>query len=172
MNRYLQQDHLAIEIARLYSNTLGKPFVAVVGSHEAWDIQSVSGDVSVEIKTDSSCQRTKNVAIEYWNTDYNKASGILSTHATTWLHLVMTEGEWLAIEYEVDVLRKLCIETGVVKSNGRNSLCKIIPLEDFKKCARRIFPFESAYLAGISVPQEGSLRRGGTLNQATSRAET
>ncbi len=43
------------------------------------------------------------------------------------------------------------IEHGEVRSNGRNALCKIVPLTLFKKFARRIFPFDTKFLEEIEI---------------------
>ena len=147
MNTYLKQDHLATTIARMYSNELQEPFHVAIGDFPDWDIISASGKISVEIKSETTPIRTKNVAIEFWNTDYNKPSGVLATKANRWLHLVLTPEGFLGIEYDTNDLRKLVIEEGVVKSNDRNSLCKIIPLEEFTKHALRVSPVVSKYLS-------------------------
>jgi hypothetical protein len=77
--------------------------------------------------------------LEYWNTDFNKPSGVLSTQASLWLHIVYYDGIYTGYECSIEDVRKLVIEQGEVKSNGRNSLCKIIPLEVFKKIAKQSF---------------------------------
>jgi hypothetical protein len=170
MNRYLQQDLLAAQIARMYSNEYKEAFFVAIGNYPGADVQSVSGNVRVEIKTESTPIRTGNVAIEFWNTDLNIPSGILSTIANQWLHIVLTSEGYIAVEFDVDILKKLVIEHGVVKSNGRNSLCKIIPLQIFKGLARRIFPFKSQFLE-YNIP-EGNFGCGEIPNQATPRIGT
>ena len=146
MSQYLRNDHLATSIGRIYSNEFQEPFHVAIGDFPDWDIISDSGKVSVEIKSETTPIRTKNAAIEFWNTDLNKPSGILATKANRWLHLVLTPEGFLGMEFEINELRKLVIETGVVKSNDRNSLCEIIPLEEFTKHALRVSPVASKYL--------------------------
>jgi len=160
MNRYLQQDYLGAQIARMYSNEVGEPFFAAVGNYGDCDVQSVSGIIKIEIKTESTPIRTHNVAIEFWNIDLDMPSGVLGTKASLWLHIILTTEGWIAIEYDVDRLRKLVIEQGQIKSNGKNSIFKLIPVDEFKKHAKRVYPFESKFLNNTIVQQEGNLGHG------------
>ncbi|MGA3243392.1 MAG: hypothetical protein ABSE41_02140 [Bacteroidota bacterium] len=154
MSQYLRQDHLATSIARIYSNELQEPFHVAIGDFPDWDIISASGKIRVEIKSETTPIRTNNVSIEFWNTELDQPSGVLATKANRWLHVVLTPEGFLGIEYEINKLRKLVIETGVVKSNDRNSLCKIIPLEEFTKRALRVSPVVSQFLTKRDLPKE------------------
>ncbi len=150
-SRYELQDHIAIELARTYSQEYREAFFVAVGRYSDCDLISRSGKIKIEVKCETTPLRTGNVAIEYWNTDLNDASGVLQTVANFWLHLVLEEHGFIAVEYDIDILRRLVIEHGEVKSNGRNALCKIIPLILFKKFARRIFPFDTKFLEEIEI---------------------
>jgi hypothetical protein len=154
MSQFLRQDHLATSIARIYSNELREPFHVAIGDFPDWDIISASGKIRVEIKSETTPIRTNNVAIEFWNTEFDQPSGVLATKANRWLHLVLTPEGFLGIEYDINILRKLVIETGEVKSNDRNSLCKIIPLEEFRKHALRVSPVVSQYLTQLGSSKE------------------
>ncbi len=154
MNRfspYQLQDHIATELARLYAKECQEPFFVAVGRYSDFDIASQSKKIRIEVKCETTSLRTGNVCIEYWNTDWDQASGVLHTKANLWLHLVLEELGVTALEYDIDVLRKLVIEHGEVRSNRRNSLCKIIPLTLFKKFARRSFPFNTKFLEEIEM---------------------
>lgn len=142
VSRYIFHDHIATAVARLYSNEFKEVFLVPVGDCPQYDLISKSGKYRVEVKFETTPARTNCVAIEYWNTDLNQPSGILSTEANLWLHIIPNGKEYEAYEYDVNTLRKLVIEEGEIKSNGRNSLCKIISLDTFKQHAQRVFPFE------------------------------
>jgi len=148
-SQYELQDHLAIELARTYSQEHGEPFFAAIGKHAGYDLISGSGKIKLELKCDLVALRTGNVCLEYWNTSLSKASGVLATTATVWVHIVLEPGGLVSYEYDMDILRKLVIEEGRVKGNGLNSLCKIIPLDVFRRHARRSFPFRSRFLEDI-----------------------
>src|SRR5438309_2327582 len=115
---YELQDHLAVEVARFYSGELREPIFVAVGKHSGYDLVTSSGKIKAELKCDSAALRTGNVCLEFWNPSLNKASGVLGTTATLWIHIVLEPGGLVAYEYEIDVLRKLAIEGGQVKSNG------------------------------------------------------
>lgn len=150
-SEYELQDHLAAEIARIYATQYKEPFFVAVGHYQDCDLVSRSGRVKVEVKCDFAALRTGNVCIEFWNTELNEPSGVLKTHATLWLHLVLEDHGLMAIELDINVLRRLAIEHGEVRSNGRNALCKIIPLSPFRKHARRCFPFDTKFLEDIEL---------------------
>lgn len=139
---YLFHDHIVTDVARLYSNELHQPFRVMVGDFSGYDLASEDGKILVEVKLETTPMRTGNVAIEYWNTDLDQPSGILGSTATLWLHIIPEINSFVAYEFNVPKLQRLTIEEGKVKSNGRNALCKIIPLDIFKKHAQRCFPFE------------------------------
>jgi hypothetical protein len=116
----------------------------------------MDGDIRIEIKSEDTPSRTRNVAVEFWNTELNQASGILGTSANLWLHLIREGEAYKAIEFEVDELRRLVIEAGVVKHCGHNALCKIIPVEIFLKHARRVLRLvEGAENASLITLSEG-----------------
>lgn len=138
-SKYQWQDYLVVNVARFYSDEYGKPFMAAVGKFEDYDIVSADGEISIEVKCETTPSRTGNVAIEFWNTDFDTASGILSTKANLWLHIVLEGGTFTGYEWEVGKLRKLSMEIGAVKAGGVNSLCKIIPLEQIRVGALRQF---------------------------------
>ncbi len=152
MNRYKLQDHVCTEVARIYSNEFKQPFFVAIGEYGLYDLASADNSITVELKAETTSCRTGNVSVEYWNTDFDRPSGILATKANTWLHLAQEGDHFTAFEYDVDRLRKLIIEDGAVMTNGRNSLFKLIPLEAFRKHARREFPFESAFLQKAPPP--------------------
>src|ERR1041385_2281494 len=138
-SKYKWQDHLVADLARFYSEESDQPFLAAIGKHDDFDLQSVSGEIIIEVKCETSSIRTNNVALEYWNTDFDCASGFLSTKAGIWLHIALQKEGFIGYEIEIDKLRGLAIESGVVKSNGRNSLCKIVSLDNLRPIARRSF---------------------------------
>jgi hypothetical protein len=159
-SKYRWQDRLIVDIARYYSERYDKPFYAAIGKFEDYDIISIDKQLSVECKCESSPSRTGNICLEYWNTDFNKPSGVLSTQASLWLHIVYYDGTYTGYECSVDDVRKLVIEQGVIKSNGKNSLFKIIPLEVFKKIAKQSFIIQKDSpgcrkpdIAGVIVPE-------------------
>jgi len=55
-----------------------------------WDIEARSDDISftAEIKYDIMAKRTNNLAIEVFNPKLNKPSGIYTTCATLWIHVI------------------------------------------------------------------------------------
>ncbi|MGA9116121.1 MAG: hypothetical protein WB626_05045 [Bacteroidota bacterium] len=128
----------------------------MVGSFSDYDMISASKRFSIEFKCETTPARTGNVAIEYWNTDLDAPSGILGTKANTWIHLVPKGDHLEAMELDVNRLRKLVLEESRVESNGRNSLCRIIPLERFKAVARRCFDVQTRFMSDI---MEGAASR-------------
>jgi hypothetical protein len=151
ISEYELQDHIAVEVARFYCSECREPFFVAVGNHPDYDIVSLSRTRRIEIKCERAARRTQNVAIEFWNTSLNQPSGVLSSKADTWLHVVLEGETLLAYEYNIDTLRKLVIESGVAKDCGTNARCKIIPVETFRKFARRSFPFCSRFLDDIKA---------------------
>ncbi len=149
MTRYQLQDHISVEVARVYSRELGEPFFVAVGKHSEWDLRSLSGKIKLELKVETTPIRTGNVAIEYWNTDFDQPSGILGTSATHWLHVVPDGDALLGIEYEIAMLRRLVMEEGMVQKCGQNALCKIIPLALIRKNAKREIRLHSQFMAEL-----------------------
>jgi len=137
-SRYTKSDVFAVRVARYYSNERGgRPYFAVVGEHEGYDLASIDGEDRVEMKFETTPVRTGNAAIEFWNTELHKPSGILATMANRWLHIVPENDQIVGYELDVDVLHKLAIESGRVEKCGHNALCKIIPLAVIKQNAIR-----------------------------------
>jgi hypothetical protein len=140
-SRYLYHDFLCTQIARLYSNELKQPFFVSIGDYGPCDIQSADGTLRIEVKLDTTSIRTKSIALEYFNTETSTASGILSTRANTWLHIVLENDGHVAYEFCIDDVRRLALDAGVTKRAGYNSLIKVVPLELARAYARRSFPF-------------------------------
>lgn len=156
MNRYRLSDLVACRLARRYCDLYGRPFFVVVGDFSGYDMKSVDGEISIEVKMETTPRRTGNVAIEFWNTELAEPSGILGTSANLWLHIIPEGGAFVAYEFDVNTLRKLVIEEGVVKSNNRNALCKIIAVDVFKQHALR--HFELGTIEDVKT-REGELAR-------------
>jgi hypothetical protein len=114
----------------------------MIGDFGNFDLANIDFSKRIEVKFETTPDRTNNVAIEYWNTELKEPSGVLATEANLWVHIIKESDQIIAIELDIDVLRKLTIETGELKDNGRNALIKCIPVDIIKKHARRIFPFE------------------------------
>lgn len=143
--RYEAADHLSVELARKLSEEYGEPFYVAVGLHPQWDMISQSQDVKVEVKCETSPIRTGNVAIEVYDRKYQHPSGIESTEANLWLHLVLTPEGFLCIEYDVDKLKEIAKQYGIKTYCSYNSTCLLIPLEIFKKHCRRMFLFDTKF---------------------------
>jgi hypothetical protein len=133
-------------VARLYSNEQQQVYSVIVGDHPGFDISSLAGDVRIELKTESSTSRTKNISVEFKCTETGAPSGIDATKANIWLHLALTPDGWIAIEYtDIPKLREVARKYGVVKRCARNALCWIVPLNDFCQHAKRVFPFQTQF---------------------------
>jgi hypothetical protein len=143
--RYEVSDHLAVELARKYAEELGEPFSVIVGSYPGYDIISQSHDVKIEIKCETTPIRTGNVAIEIYNRVLQRPSGIESTEANLWLHLVLTPEGFIAIEYTVEKLKDVINKYGIKTYCSYNSTCMLVPLDTFKKLSQRVFPFETKF---------------------------
>jgi hypothetical protein len=149
LDRYSIQDHVAAEVARIYTKERGQPFFVAVGYFPSYDIISQDREICVEVKCETTPIRTGNVAIEYWNAAKDIPSGILVTKANLWVHIVLEANGFHAYEYEVPRLKKLVTEQGQLQCAGRISLFKTIPLKVFAEHARRKFPFNTAFAAAI-----------------------
>ena len=143
--RYEVSDHLAVELARRYSEEVGEPFMVMVGANPGYDIVSQSQDLKIEIKYESTPIRTGNVALEVYNRDLKCSSGIDSTEANLWLHLVLTQEGFLALEYDVGKLKEIAYQYGHKMSCSYNSVCMLVPLEIFTKHCRRSFLFDTKF---------------------------
>ena len=146
LSKFEIADFRAVSVARRYYEETKKPFVVSVGKFSGWDCQSSDGTIRIEIKFETTPSRTGKVCIEYWNTHLNEPSGVLATSANLWVHII-PEGEgFTAIEYVIDKLRKLVIETSEWNTNGHDSKFKLIPVDVFKANAKRTFRFESKFV--------------------------
>jgi len=152
ISRYTLHDHVACEVARLFSNEQNKPWLVVVGDYAGYDIRSFDGDVRAEIKVETSSSRTGCCAIERFSTDYNRPSGIDATEANRWLQIALcpddsdTSLSWKAIQYDdVLKLRAIAKQYGTEKHCGRNSICWIVPVPVLCQYATRVFPFKTQF---------------------------
>ena len=142
-SKFLLADFRAVEIARHYYDETKIPFVVSVGKNANWDCKSFDGSIRIEIKFESTPSRTGNICLEYWNSHLDQPSGVLGTDCTLWVHIVPEGSQFVAIEYDIDRLRKLVIEEGRIASNGHDAVFKLISLTEFRKKAKRVFTFES-----------------------------
>ena len=152
MDQYEIADHIAVELARVYSRESKEPYFVAVGNHSGYDLVSGSGSVRIELKTDVVASRSGNAAVEFWDGD--RPSGILGTTANLWVHLIPSDEEEILIAYEflVPSLLKLCLESGrVQKAAGGTTLLKLIPLRLFKLAARRSFRMRTEFFDEITA---------------------
>jgi hypothetical protein len=155
LSRYRWQDHSVCDIARFYFDKLGIPFLVSVGKFEDYDIISLDQKTVIEVKSETTTYRTGKVCIEYWNTDFDKPSGILSTKANLWVHVVYAgSGKFMAYEWDVPKLHKLVIETTEMVKGGRNSLCKLIPVDVFKAGAKARFEVRGVNFSSLARKEE------------------
>lgn len=150
-SKYELADHIAVELARRYAEEFHEVFFVPIGRYPDADLISQSGKLKIEIKVECASARTGNVAVEYFNSSLGEASGLLKTRANFWLHVVPENGSFMCYEFDIDTLRKLVIEHGTSKDCVSNARCKIIPIETFRKCAKRSFPFKSKFLDEINA---------------------
>ena len=136
-SKYLAADLLQVLIARHYEPRYGNSFVCI-GNFPGYDIKFSSGQTA-EVKCDRSAVETGNACIEYWFK--NRASGILATSASFWLHIVPEGSKFVCYEMDTKRLLRLCLETGRVKAGGDSglSLFKLIPLERIKEISSQVF---------------------------------
>jgi hypothetical protein len=136
-------------MARFFERERG-PSQVSVGNAPRFDIRWKTG-VTAEVKLDVCAARTHNAAVEYWDSRRNAPSGILTTEADNWLHLV-PEGDALrCYELETKRLLKLCIEKGVTRLGGDYgaSVMKLIPLNDIAEAASRDFVLDYELVKSI-----------------------
>ena len=146
MNKYREADLIACMLARIMCDLCNRPFLVAVGDVPGYDLRSVDGEVSIELKKEATPERTGNVALEYWNTDRDVPSGILATAANTWVHLLPENGRWRCFEFSIGTIRKLAMEHGTTKANGTNALLRLVPVEIFKQHARRSFGLDERFI--------------------------
>jgi len=106
---------------------------------------SLSQDIKVEIKYETTPIRSGLVAVEIYNRDLQCPSGIASTGANLWLHLVLTPEGFLAVEYNVGRLKEIAKLYGKKTNCSYNSVCMLVPVEIFKKHCRRMFLFDTKF---------------------------
>ncbi len=106
-SRYLEADILGVKIARMYSNMNEEPYFTVVGEFDGYDVCSVDGSHRIEVKSETTSRRTGNAALELWNTELDRPSGILGTTADTWLHIVEEAGKWTGYEFDIGIIRRI-----------------------------------------------------------------
>ncbi len=145
LSRYKLQDLIGVELGRKLSVEYSEPLLLAIGRFGDWDLSLISGKVRWEVKLESTPKRTRNACLEYWNFDLHEPSGILGSKASRWIHVILEDDELTAYEFDIHSIRRLAIEAGSLASNGRNSLCKLIPLDLFKKAALRSFPLDTAF---------------------------
>ncbi|MFH0990272.1 MAG: hypothetical protein V1799_09705 [bacterium] len=145
-SQFTSADILQCIIARYFEGEHGASTVSI-GFAPKWDIRFSDGS-TWEIKFDSMARSTLNAAIEYWDTRRNKATGILETEASKWLHLVPDGNGIQCYEMNTVDLIRLCFECGKVKAGGDYdaSLMKIIPLQDIKRISIKHFYLEDELL--------------------------
>jgi len=143
-------DHVAVELARRYSEELKEPFLVAIGRFGPWDIRSISGRTTIEIKFETTPIRTGNVAIELHNSDLDEPSGINATKANLWVHICLTPQGVMAYEYETDHLKALVNgHSWETRDNNVNSECCLIPLDKFSRCAKKTFHFGTHFAADL-----------------------
>ncbi len=147
--QYIMQDFIGAEVARMYSNERKEVMYVAVGDNAGWDVRSAKGDFFVEVKMECSPIRTGNVAIEFYNTELKRHSGIAATEAHVWLHIALRPEGFIAYEYDAKVLRELIKMTGVRLCGGYNSLCQIIDIQTFEHHAKRVMPFHTHFMEEI-----------------------
>ncbi len=97
-------------------------------------------EFKVEVKYDVMASKTGNVALEYWNSKSNKASGITATTAHLWCYVIGAEKEvWLT---HVDKL-KMFMQSAkpvkiIYKGGNKNSDMLIYNKDEFCKTFDRI----------------------------------
>ena len=146
-------DVRALSVARHYYEETKKPFLVSVGKFSGWDCRSTDDSIRIEVKFETTPERTGNVCIEYWNSHLDQPSGVLGTSANRWLQIIPENGGLIAIEHEISKLRKLVIETGTLGTNGHDSLFKLITIGAFKAGAIRTFKFEDKFAEVVSNQQ-------------------
>jgi len=145
MDQYKFSNFIEAEVARMYNNEYHQPFYVVVGNFAEYDVVSNDEKVTIEVKLETTPQRTGNACIEFWNTASGRPSGILSTKANIWLHIVLNEGKLTAFEFDKNVLLKVFLFGDWQTKHNLNAKFKLIPLEEFRKHAKRSFEFKSAF---------------------------
>jgi hypothetical protein len=137
--QYINADFIQLLIARHYEPKYGAGHVCF-GNVPMYDVSFDRGP-RLEIKLDMKAASTGNAAIEYWNSHSDKPTGILSTCAEKWVHVVPYAEELRCFEVDVKRLLRLCFETSKYASGGDGSstLMVLIPLLKLKAGASQVF---------------------------------
>lgn len=107
-----------------------------------YDIEFLIGKKkhTAEIKFDYMSVKTGNLAIEYWNSKKNTASGISATKANIWIHCILDSGNitaWVANTKELtDYIRDNTAKKNIIGA-GDNNAC--IYLYDVDKMLAAVF---------------------------------
>jgi hypothetical protein len=107
-----------------------------------YDIEFLIGKTkyTAEIKFDYMSVKTGNLAIEYWNSKKNTASGITSTKATIWVHCILDSGNitaWVANTIELTNYIRDNKPKKTIIGAGDNNAC--IHLYDVDKMLKDVF---------------------------------
>ena len=151
-SKYTSADFLQCVIARHYEPRFGHAFVTV-GNFPDYDIVFPNGP-KMEVKIDRTAQTTGNACIEY--SYRNKASGILGTTASIWVHIVPSGEKLIAYEIEIKRLLRLCIEAGKCSGggDGNMSLFKLIPLQKIKEISSQVFELNTQFAEPFIHPEK------------------
>lgn len=80
-----------------------------IKKNKDYDLKATNPNFTMEIKYDIYCARSGNIAIEYYNPKINKPSGLTSTKADIWVHIITNPlSIWFA---KTDSLREFCNNT-------------------------------------------------------------
>jgi hypothetical protein len=101
----------------------------VIASYEAWKI-------TLEVKNDVMARKTGNIALEYYNSKSNKASGITATKANWWVHKV--NGELWTVQVPVLInFTKNVSPVRIVNGGGDNNAdIMLYKIESFTDIAK------------------------------------
>jgi hypothetical protein len=120
----------------------------MVGNFPDYDIKFADG-VTMEIKMDSTAERTGNACIEI--ASRHKPSGIVATSSRVWLHIVPQGARLVCFELDTKRLLQLCIESlGRVDNggDGGQNTFKLIPLTKIKAIATQVFDLDYGIYKG------------------------
>ena len=113
------------------------------GKVKEWDIYIPETDTKIECKYDKASYRYGNLAFEFECS--GKPSGIAATESEWWVYQYHDKGEKerQVVWFNIDTLKKLCFEAGVIKPSGdrKAARCYIIPI---KKCLEVATEFKIA----------------------------
>ena len=120
-----------VEVAEWYARKFKRPFYVVVGYWREFDVSSIAGDTSLEVKLDTKSISTGNVAVEY--SCKGNPSGIEATTADYFVFVIPEKRDLRAYVVDTRDLRCSLKECSLVRG-GDNfaSLMKLLPLERLK----------------------------------------